>query len=67
MLPPCDELLEELHILTYTKHKGVIKVMSNDDVKEKLKRSLDFLSSLMLTFAPISALFASDALMEAFQ
>ena len=51
MLPPDDELIEELEVLTYhMDKKGKIKVMSKDEVKSKLKRSPDKFDSLKFTF-----------------
>lgn len=53
MLPPDEELLEELTTPTYSKTtKGKIKIMSKDLMKELLKRSPDKAESLVLTFAP---------------
>ena len=66
MLPPCEELLEEMHVLTYEKDKGKIRVMPKDDIKEHIRRSPDYLDSLSLTFAPVNALFDADDLLRAF-
>ncbi len=51
-LPPNEELIEELLVLTYEVKGGRIKVMSKDEVKKLLGRSPDDLDSLNLTFAP---------------
>lgn len=53
MLPPDDELLEELHVLTYSVVKGKVRVMTNETVKDLLKRSGNALAALYLTFATI--------------
>jgi hypothetical protein len=51
MLPPDDELIDELTTPTYDKgSKGKIKVMEKDEMKEKLGRSPDKAESLILTF-----------------
>lgn len=55
MLPPDEDLCQELTAPTYAKdNKGRIKVSDNDTIKEKLtpKRSPDRASALMLTFVP---------------
>lgn len=54
MLPPDDELREELLAMTYFKDRyGKIKVTPKEIIKEKLRRSPDKGDSLMLTFCPI--------------
>ena len=52
MLPPDDELIEELEVLTYRidAKTGKIKVMPKDQVKAKLGRSPDKFDSLKFTF-----------------
>ena len=53
MLPPDDELREELLAMHYFKDRtGRIKVTPKDIIKEKLNRSPDRCDSLMLTFCP---------------
>lgn len=56
MLPPDEELLEELAVPTYAVAKGVIKVMDKPTMKELLGRSPDKADALALTFAPASAM-----------
>ena len=53
MLPPDDELLEELHTATYEIKGKFIRVMDKDTFKELLKRSPNSADALCLTFAPI--------------
>jgi hypothetical protein len=53
MLPPDEDLLEEIHTLTYEIKNGKIKVMSTDTIRELLKRSPDRLMSLVMTRAEI--------------
>jgi hypothetical protein len=53
MLPPDDDLLEEIHTVTYEIKNGKIKVMSTDTMKELLHRSPDRLMSLAMTHAQI--------------
>lgn len=50
MLPPEEELLEELAVPTYEIVKGKIKVMGKDEMKTHLKRSPDSFDALKLTF-----------------
>jgi hypothetical protein len=50
MLPPDDELLEELHVASYEIRNGKIKVMDKDTMKESLKRSPNSADALCLTF-----------------
>jgi intein/homing endonuclease len=53
MLPPDDELLEELSTPTYEEKDDQIRVMDKDRMKKALGgRSPDKSSSLILTFAP---------------
>ncbi len=53
MLPPDEELLEELHTATYSIDNGKIRVMDKDTFKELLKRSPNSADALCLTFAPL--------------
>lgn len=53
MLPPDDELLEEIHTTTYEIKNGKVKVMSTETMKELLHRSPDRLMSLAMTHADI--------------
>jgi hypothetical protein len=53
MLPPDEELLEELHTVTYEVVNGKIKVMDQDTIKELLKRSPNSTDALRQTFAEI--------------
>lgn len=53
MLPPDEELLEEIHVLTYEIKNGKIKVMPTDTIRELLKRSCDRLMSLVMTHADV--------------
>lgn len=55
MLPPDDELLEELHTATYEIKGKKIKIMDKDTFKELLKRSPNKADALCLTFATIQA------------
>lgn len=53
MLPPDDELLEELHTATYEVKGKFIRVMDKDTFKELLKRSPNSADALCLTFATL--------------
>ncbi|MFH2074328.1 MAG: hypothetical protein ABIJ57_03130 [Pseudomonadota bacterium] len=53
MLPPDDELLEELHTVTYDVVNGKIQVMDQDTIKELLKRSPNSADALRQTFAEV--------------
>ncbi|MBS3742252.1 MAG: hypothetical protein KGY74_09045 [Candidatus Cloacimonetes bacterium] len=54
MLPPNDELDEELLSMTYSvKSNGKIKIKSKDDIKQEIGRSPDIADSLAMTFTPI--------------
>lgn len=55
MLPPDEELLEELHTATYEIKGKHIRVMDKDTFKELIKRSPNKADALCLTFAPIQA------------
>ncbi len=50
MLPPDEELIEELTVPTYEVQKGKIRVMKSETIRELLKRSADKAASLCLTF-----------------
>jgi hypothetical protein len=65
MLPPNEELLEELAVPTYSTDTGKIEVMKKDDMKEVLKRSPNHLDALAMTFAGAGGFF-SDTISEAF-
>lgn len=53
MLPPDEDLIEELTAPTYGyDKKGKIKVMDKETMREVLKHSPDRAEALMLTFAP---------------
>jgi hypothetical protein len=51
MLPPDDELIEDLSAPTYTVRGGTIRVTDKDTLREMLGRSTDKADSLCLTFA----------------
>jgi hypothetical protein len=57
MLPPDEELLEELHVLTYETKDGYIRVMKKEDIREILKRSCNKFDALALTFATTDLIF----------
>ena len=59
MLPPDEELLEELHVATYAidPRTGKIKIMNKDNMKERLGRSPNRADALNLTFAKITRYF----------
>jgi len=50
MLPPDEELIEELSVPTYEIYNGKIRVMKKDTMKDLLKRSPDRADALTLTF-----------------
>jgi hypothetical protein len=50
MIPPDEQLIEELRTPTYEIKTGKIKVMDKDTMKTLLKRSPDRAEALMLTF-----------------
>ena len=52
MLPPDENLIEELQVATYEVFNGKIRVMSKSTMRELLKRSPDRADGLCLTFAP---------------
>ena len=56
MLPPDEELIEELMVPTYSTASGKLRVMTKDNMKKLLpgKRSPDRAESLALTFARAS-------------
>lgn len=52
MLPPCEELLEELLVPTYDTDTGKVCVMKTSDMKKLLGgKSPDYLMALAMTFA----------------
>jgi len=52
MLPPDKLLIEELSLPDYWKdEKGRVRVMGTDAIRDRLRRSPDRMSALMLTFA----------------
>jgi hypothetical protein len=52
MLPPDEQLMEELQTPTYEVQAGRIRVMRKTTMRELLKRSPDRADALCLTFAP---------------
>lgn len=52
MLPPDEQLIEELCTPTYEVQNGKIRVMKKDTMRELLKRSPDRADGLCLTFSP---------------
>jgi hypothetical protein len=50
MLPPDEQLIEELSVATYEIKNGKIQVMDSDTMRELLKRSPDKASALTMTF-----------------
>src|SRR5262245_20077049 len=50
MLPPDEQLCEELATPTYIVDRGKIKIMRKEEMREKLRRSPDRAESLILTF-----------------
>jgi hypothetical protein len=52
MLPPDEELLQELRTPMYSVTGSEIRITKSDILREMLGRSLDKASSLVLTFAP---------------
>ena len=57
MLPPDEDLLEELMVPTYETITGYVEVMRTDKMKELLSRSPDHLMALALTFAGAGGFF----------
>jgi hypothetical protein len=57
MLPPDEQLLEELQTPTYEIQNGKIRVMKKDTMRELLKRSPDRADALCLTFYQPKLLF----------
>jgi hypothetical protein len=58
MLPPDEELIEELLCPTYNTETGKIEVMKKKDMKEILSRSCNKADALCMTFAGQSGFFA---------
>ena len=54
MLPPDEQLLEELAAPTYSVKGGKVKVMDKKTMREILKRSPDRADALCLTFAEVA-------------
>jgi hypothetical protein len=53
MLPPDEQLLEELTVATYAiDDSGRIKILKKDEMRRQLQRSPDRADALCLTFAP---------------
>ena len=52
MIPPDEDLIEELVTPTYEVYNGKVRIMHKDEMKEYLGRSPDKAESLILTFAP---------------
>jgi hypothetical protein len=52
MLPPDEELIQELRVPEFGHKNGKIYVMSKDDMRDELGRSPDHLDALALTFYP---------------
>jgi hypothetical protein len=59
MLPPDEQLIEELHTPTYEVLGGKIRVMKKEIIRELLKRSPDKADALCLTFYQSKLLFRS--------
>jgi len=57
MLPPCEELDEELKALTYNTDSGYIEVIKTSEIKKLIARSPDHLMSLAMTFAGAGGFF----------
>jgi hypothetical protein len=53
MLPPNEELIEELRAMKYEIRNGKIKIIDKDRLRKQLKRSPDWFDALCLTF-PLS-------------
>ena len=57
MLPPDEDLIEELLAPTYDTDSGKVEVMKTKKLKELLARSPDRLMSLAMTFAGMGGFF----------
>jgi len=57
MLPPDEDLLEELMVPTYDTDSGYVEVMKTSEMKELLARSPDHLMALAMTFAGAGGFF----------
>lgn len=66
MLPPDDELVEELAVITYANVNGKIRTMRKVDIKEAIGRSPNKADALFLTFAPRTMVFQADKLEKCF-
>ena len=62
MLPPDEELIEELTCPTYNTDSGKIEVMRKKDMKEVLSRSPNKADALCMTFANTDGFFAGSDL-----
>jgi len=51
MLPPNEELIEEMRAVKYDVKNGKIKITAKDDLKKVLRRSPDWFDALCLTFS----------------
>lgn len=58
MLPPDEELIEELQTPTYSTDSGKVEVMKKADMKEVLKRSPNKADALCMTFAGAGGFFS---------
>lgn len=58
MLPPDEELIEELTCPTYTTDTGKIEIMKKKEMKEVLSRSPNKADALCMTFAGVEGFFA---------
>ena len=66
MLPPDEELIEELTCVTYETDSGKIEVMKQADIKEILGRSPNKADALRMTFAGSMGSFFDDCQFEDF-
>ena len=53
MLPPGEDVADELCAFTYRVQRGVIRVCGKDELRVRLRRSPDMADGLFLTFAPV--------------
>lgn len=58
MLPPIEQLLEELLCPSYTTDGGKIEIMKKEDMREILGRSPNYADALCMTFAGIGGFFS---------
>jgi len=52
MLPPDDDLIDEIEAFSYEEIRGKISVTSTQEIKKKVGRSPDRFMSIIFTFAP---------------